>query len=232
MTQSTAPTRPETLASKLNWLRAGVLGANDGVVSVAGLVMGVAGATTDSFPILVAGLAGLIAGALSMAGGEYVSVSSQRDTEQAAIENLKRALASDPLGELEALRLAYVKRGLSPELAAEVAIELSQTDALAAHAEAELGIDAEERTSPWVAAFASAAAFTVGALIPLLAMVIAPPSLRTPLTAIAVLLALGITGAVSAHLSRSPMLRPIARNLIVGSLAMGLTYIAGSLVGG
>lgn len=208
------------------------MGANDGVVSVAGLVMGVAGATTDSFPILVAGLAGLIAGALSMAGGEYVSVSSQRDTEQAAIENLKRALASDPLGELEALRLAYVKRGLSPELAAEVAIELSQTDALAAHAEAELGIDAEERTSPWVAAFASAAAFTVGALIPLLAMVIAPPSLRTPLTAIAVLLALGITGAVSAHLSRSPMLRPIARNLIVGSLAMGLTYIAGSLVGG
>lgn len=232
MPTSTAATRPETLASKLNWLRAGVLGANDGVVSVAGLVMGVAGATSDSFPILVAGIAGLIAGALSMAGGEYVSVSSQRDTEQAAIENLKRELASDPDGELAALRQAYVDRGLSDALAAEVALELTNRDALAAHAEVDLGIDAQERTSPWVAAFASAAAFTVGALIPLLAMVIAPQAVRAVSTVIAVLLALGITGVVSAQLSHSPMLRPVARNLIVGSLAMGLTYLAGSLVGG
>lgn len=219
------------LGKKLNWLRAGVLGANDGIVSTAGLVMGVAGAKTDSMTLLIAGLAGLVAGALSMAGGEYVSVSSQKDTEIAELALERRELAEKPDEELLELASIYQAKGLSTKLAMQVAHELTAHDALAAHAEAELGIDPHERTSPWHAAWASMAAFTVGAIIPLLAMVLSPASVRVYATIVAVLVALVLTGVTSAKLGGGSPVRPMVRNVIVGSLAMGLTYLVGHLVG-
>ena len=231
LTDKEIEARPDALGSKLNWLRAGVLGANDGIVSVAGLVMGVAGATTDNMTILIAGLAGLVAGALSMAGGEYVSVSTQRDTEIAALERQTRALAENPDHELKALAYAYSQKGISRELALQVARELSEKDALAAHAEAELGIDSDEQVSPWLASVASAIAFILGALIPLLTMVLAPAGARIWSTVAAVLIALVLTGFVSARLGGARTLRAVLRNVIIGSLAMGLTHFAGTLVG-
>lgn len=220
-----------SLASKLNWLRAGVLGANDGIVSTAGLVFGVAGATQDSVALFIAGMAGLVAGALSMAGGEYVSVSTQRDTEIAALSAEASAIASDPEGKLRELADFYADRGLSPDLARQVASELTENNALDAHARANLGIDSEEQTSPWHAALASMIAFTVGALIPLLAIVLTPSSVRLPLTITAVLLALTLTGYVSARLGGASPLPAVLRNVVVGSLAMGLTYAVGTVVG-
>ncbi|MGZ4437969.1 MAG: VIT1/CCC1 transporter family protein, partial [Nocardioidaceae bacterium] len=187
------------LASRLNWLRAGVLGANDGIVSTAGLVVGVAGATTDRTAILIAGLAGLVAGALSMAGGEYVSVSTQSDTEQAALDKERWELKHMPKDELEELTRIYVDKGLSRPLAEQVAHELTEHDALAAHAEAELGIDPTERTNPMHAAYSSMISFTVGAMLPLLAILLPPPSFRVWVTVVAVALALGVTGIVSAR---------------------------------
>lgn len=219
------------LASRLNWLRAGVLGANDGIVSTAGIVMGVAGATADSTAILIAGLAGMVAGALSMAGGEYVSVSSQRDTEVAAIGHTRDELASDPDGALDELARQYRDRGVSPETAHRVASELTAHDPLGAHAEIRLGISAHERTSPWQAALASAASFVCGAIIPLLAMTLAPSVVRVPATVLAVLVATAVTGQVSATLSGSPRTGPVVRNVSVGVLAMTLTYVLGHLAG-
>lgn len=225
-----APAQRESgsFASKLNWLRAGVLGANDGIVSIAGLVVGVAGATADSLTLLIAGMAGLVAGALSMAGGEYVSVSTQRDTELAALERERRELADRPAQKLQELADFYSARGISVELARQVAEELTEHDALEAHARANLGIDSGEQTSPWHAAFASMAAFTVGALIPLLAMVLTPPAARIAVTVVAVLIALLLTGYVSSRLGGASPLRPMLRNAIVGLLAMGLTYVVGT----
>lgn len=223
--------RPTTLSAKLNWLRAGVLGANDGIVSTAGLVFGVAGATTDSVAILIAGLAGVVAGALSMAGGEYVSVSSQRDTEIAALTNERRELAADPEGKLQQLADFYAARGMSDHLALEVAKELTDHDALEAHARTNLGIDSGEQTSPWHAAWASMIAFTAGALVPLLAIVLGPVAIRLPLTVAAVLVALLATGFVSARLGGGSPMRPMLRNAVVGTLTMGLTYLVGVLVG-
>ncbi len=219
------------LGRKLNWLRAGVLGANDGIVSTAGLVMGVAGASSNSLALLIAGLAGVVAGALSMAGGEYVSVSSQKDTEIAELDMERRALAERPEEELRELAGIYRAKGISEGLALQVARELTAHDALAAHAEAELGISAHERTSPWQAAWASMAAFTLGALIPLLTMVLSPASVRVPATVGAVLAALMLTGFTSARLGGGSPVRPMLRNVVVGSLAMGLTYAVGHLVG-
>src|SRR3954451_22808698 len=157
----------------LNWLRAAVLGANDGIVSTAGLVMGVAGATTDRTAIFIAGLAGLVAGALSMAAGEYVSVSTQRDTEQALLAKERRELEEEPDEELAELAGLYMDKGLSEDTARQVALELTSHDALAAHAEVELGIDPDALTNPWQAALASMIAFTVGALLPML-MILLP----------------------------------------------------------
>ena len=168
MTDSVAPTHDEPhregLAQRLNWLRAGVLGANDGIVSVAAIVVGVAGATTDTAAILTAGVAGLVGGAISMALGEYVSVSSQRDSERALIAKEKRELHDDPEAELDELTELYRARGLTAETARQVASELTEHDALAAHLSAELNIDADDVVNPWHAAIASAAAFTLGAL--------------------------------------------------------------------
>ncbi|WP_409495243.1 VIT family protein [Amycolatopsis sp. cmx-11-12] len=232
-TVSTAhPHEPhEDLGGKLNWLRAGVLGANDGIVSVAGIVVGVAGATTDSTAIATAGIAGLVAGALSMAGGEYVSVSTQRDTERAQLRLEKRELKEMPEAEERELAEIYESKGLSPELAAEVARELTEKDALQAHAEAELGIDPDNLTSPWQAAWASLVAFTVGALLPLLAIVWTPTSTRVWACASAVVVGLVLTGFLSAKLGDARVGRAIARNVGVGALTMLVTYYVGVLFG-
>lgn len=219
------------LASKLNWLRAGVLGANDGIVSTAALVVGVAAATSDIAPILTAGVAGLVAGAVSMALGEYVSVSSQRDTERASIALEKWELENDPEGELEELAALYAAKGLSAETASIVAKELTAHDALAAHLEVELHISEDELTSPWHAAFASAIAFIVGSVLPLLAVIFAPQSVRIAVIAASAVIALAITGALGAKLGGSAPLRPTARVVIGGVLALVATYAIGKLIG-
>jgi len=218
------------LASRLNWLRAGVLGANDGIVSVAGIVVGMAAATATRSTILTAGIAGLAAGAVSMALGEYVSVSTQRDSELAILEVERRELAEQPEEELAELAAIYEGKGLSPATAWKVAEELTENDAFTAHAEAELGIDPTELTNPRHAAFSSALSFTVGALLPLLAIV-TPAAIRLPLTVIAVLVALAITGAVGARLGQAPVIRATVRVLAGGALAMVVTYVIGHLVG-
>lgn len=216
---------------KLNALRAGVLGANDGIMSTAGLVLGVAGATTDSMVIFISGLAGLVAGALSMAGGEYVSVSTQRDTEKALIAKEKWELESDPRGELEELQGIYQKKGLSKELAQQVAIELMNKDALTAHAQAELNIDLDHYANPWIAAIYSLIAFSLGALLPLLAITLLPHGIRVGGTFLAMLVALACTGAISAKLGGAPQGRAVVRNVFVGGLAMVVTYGIGGAVG-
>lgn len=222
----------EGVGNRLNWLRAAVLGANDGVVSVAGIVMGVAGATSDTHAIFVAGMAGLVAGALSMAAGEYVSVSTQRDTEQALLEKERRELEEDPEEELAELAHIYRDKGLSEGLARKVAEELTERDAFRAHAEAELGIDPDDLTSPWHAAFASMAAFTVGALLPLLVVTLVSGVARVPATVVAVVLALALTGWLSAQAGDAQRLRAVARNVGGGLIAMLVTYGIGGLVGG
>ncbi|QIS24047.1 VIT1/CCC1 transporter family protein [Nocardia terpenica] len=218
------------LASRLNWLRAGVLGANDGIVSVAGIVVGVAAATVDRGTILTAGIAGLAAGAVSMALGEYVSVSTQRDSERAVLEVERRELEEMPEEELAELAAIYEGKGLSPATAWKVAEELTEKDAFTAHAEAELGIDPTELTNPWHAAFSSALSFTLGALLPLLA-ILTPASVRVPVTVIAVLVALALTGAIGARLGEAPVGRATVRVLAGGALAMAITYAVGHLVG-
>ncbi|MDR1807773.1 MAG: VIT family protein [Propionibacteriaceae bacterium] len=226
-----AASQSAALASKLNWLRAGVLGANDGIVSIAGIVMGVAGATAESSALLIAGLAGLVAGALSMAGGEYVSVSTQKDTETAAVAEVRQSLRDDPAGALAGLAESYERKGLEPALAQAVARQLMAHDALDAQTEARLGIDAGERTSPWHAAFASLVAFTVGGVIPLLAMVLSAAPARIWATVAAVEVALVLTGSVSARLGGAAPVKPAVRNVVVGTLTMALTYLVGHLVG-
>jgi VIT1/CCC1 family predicted Fe2+/Mn2+ transporter len=216
---------------KLNWLRAGVLGANDGIVSTAGIVVGVAAATVARVPILTAGIAGLAAGAVSMALGEYVSVSTQRDTERALLVKERRELRDDPVAELDELKRMYQRKGLSESTAQAVAKELTDHDAFAAHAEVELGIDPDELTNPWQAALSSALSFTVGALLPLVAILLPPIALRIPVTVAAVLLALIVTGAVSARLGGAPKQRAVVRNVIGGGLALAITYLIGHLVG-
>lgn len=221
----------EGLASKLNWLRAGVLGANDGIVSTAGLVIGVAAATTETSNILTAGLAGLTAGAISMAAGEYVSVSTQRDSEKALLAKEKRELAEEPEYELAELAQIYEAKGLSKDTARQVAEELTAHDAFAAHAEAELGLNPTELTNPWQAAISSAVSFTLGALLPLLTIVLLPVTSRIPVTFAAVLVALAITGSVSARLGGSNPRRAVLRVVLGGAVAMAVTYGIGQLAG-
>jgi VIT1/CCC1 family predicted Fe2+/Mn2+ transporter len=221
----------DNIASRLNWLRAGVLGANDGIVSVAGIVLGVAAATSNRTTILTAGVAGLAAGAMSMAVGEYVSVSSQRDTERALLDQERRELLEMPDEELSELTDIYVSKGLTADLAADVARQLTAHDALGAHAEAELHINPDELTSPWNAAAASLVAFTMGALLPLVAIALPPRGIRTSVTIVAVVAALATTGWTSAWLGRSPVSRSVLRNVVGGLLAMAITYGIGSLVG-
>lgn len=216
-----------SLGGQLNWLRAGVLGANDGIVSTAGVVAGVAGATSDLTAILTAGVAAAVAGSLSMAGGEYVSVSTQRDTERATIEKERWELANLPEEELSELTHLYQQEGLSDETSAQAARELTAHDALGAHARMELGIDPNELTSPWTAALASFVAFAVGAVLPLLAIALPPESWRIGVAFGATLVGLVLTGWLSARLGSAPWLPAVVRNVGVGILTMAITYGVG-----
>ncbi len=218
-------------AGRLNWLRAGVLGANDGIVSVAGIVLGVAGATASRAPIFTAGLAGLVAGAVSMALGEYVSVSSQRDSESSQIAQERRELAEDPHAEMAELVAIYEAKGLSNQTAVKVAAELTQRDALAAHLDAELNIDPDNLANPVHAAAASALSFTVGALLPMLAILLPPPTWRVPVTFVGVLIALAVAGGVSARIGGSNPRRAVLRVVIGGAVGLALTYGIGHLFG-
>lgn len=215
--------------SKLNWLRAAVLGANDGIVSNAGIVVGVAGATNSLVVILTAGVAGIIAGAISMAAGEYVSVSSSRDMEKALLAKEKFELENFPEKELEELAKIYEHKGLSKNTARHVALELTRHDPLKAHFDAELRIDPENLTNPWHAAFASALSFAVGGLIPILAISLPPSSIRIQSAFISVIIALILTGTWSAKIGGANVARAIFRVVLGGILAMITTYSIGKL---
>jgi VIT1/CCC1 family predicted Fe2+/Mn2+ transporter len=218
------------LNNRLNWLRAGVLGANDGIVSVAGMVMGVAGSTDHRSPILIAGVAALVAGAISMAAGEYVSVSTQRDAEEALLDKERQELKDMPEQELAELQEILESKGLSSVTAKEVARELTERDALQAHAEFELGFDPGDVNSPWNAAFASLISFTVGAILPLITILL-PSPWRFWITALAVLVALAFTGFTSAKLGYARPGRAVVRNMVGGAIAMGITYAIGAALG-
>jgi VIT1/CCC1 family predicted Fe2+/Mn2+ transporter len=217
---------------KLNWLRAGVLGANDGIISVAALVVGVAAATTDTAAILIAGVASVVAGAISMGLGEYVSVSTQRDTEHALIAKETRELAEMPDQELAELTAIYRAKGLSESTAERVAQELTAHDALAAHLEAELHISADDVVNPWHAAGASALSFLVGSVLPMLAILLPPPEWRIATTFVAVVVSLAITGWLSAWIGGAPRGRAITRVVVGGALALAVTWAIGAALGG
>jgi VIT1/CCC1 family predicted Fe2+/Mn2+ transporter len=218
------------LNNRLNWLRAGVLGANDGVVSIAGLVMGVAAASDDRSAILIAGTAALVAGALSMATGEYVSVSTQRDAELALIDAEKRDLERMPSEELDHMTQILVDKGMSPQTAREGAIQISEHDALRTHVELEFGIDMDDVTNAWGAAIASMLAFSAGGILPLLTILLPSPA-RFFVTAVTVTVALAITGWSSANLGGARPWPAVARNVLGGVFAMGITLLVGSLLG-
>lgn len=218
-------------SDRLNWLRAGVLGANDGIVSTAGLLLGVAGATPGFAPLLTAGVAGLAAGALSMGVGEYVSVSAQRDMERAAVRSERAGLRHAPQAELDELVTMLQGKGMSEATAREAAREMTAYDALKAHAELELGLSPGQYTNPWHAALASAIAFSSGALVPLLAILLASARLAVAVTVVAVVLALTATGLIATRLGGTPPLRGTVRNVAGGVLAMGISYAIGHMVG-
>lgn len=221
-----------SLASRLNWLRAGVLGANDGIVSIAGLVIGVAAAApTATGAIFTAGVAGILAGAVSMAAGEYVSVSTQSDTERALVVKEKALLTTDPAAGVARLAAHYRAKGLSAATAGAVARELSEHDAVAAHLEVGLGLSEDEYTNPWHAALSSAIAFTLGSLLPMLAIVLLPVPFKIPLTFAAVVVGLALTGGVSAKLGGAPVRPAVVRVVLGGAVAMAVTWGIGHLIG-
>lgn len=219
------------ISERLNWLRAGVLGANDGIVSVASLVVGVAGATTDTGAILIAGVAGMVGGAVSMALGEYVSVSSQRDSEMALVAKERGELEEIPELELEELTGLLQHRGLAEDTAKRAAVEMTAHDPLKAHLELELGLRLGQYANPWHAALSSALAFTSGSILPLLAILLPPPGLRIPVTFVAVLLTLALTGAISAGVGGSSKMRAATRLVVGGALALLATWAIGTLLG-
>jgi VIT1/CCC1 family predicted Fe2+/Mn2+ transporter len=215
----------------IGWLRAAVLGANDGLISTSSLVVGVAAAATTREPILVAGVAGMVAGALSMAAGEYVSVSSQADTEQSDLERERRELEADPAFERQELADIYVGRGLTPELALQVADQLTGHNALEAHARDELGLSEITRARPVQAALASAAAFAAGALPPVLVVAFLPLARLTIIVGAVTVLLLIVLGALAARLGGAPMARGAIRVTFWGVLAMVATALVGRLFG-
>ncbi|MFN0290981.1 VIT1/CCC1 transporter family protein [Pedobacter helvus] len=216
---------------KSNWLRAAVLGANDGIISISSLAIGIAAASNTREPILLATVAGLVAGALSMSAGEYVSVSSQTDTEKADIQREKAELKAMPEEELQILAQIYERRGLKKETAMQVAVELSEQDALAAHVRDELGINEVSKANPIQAAMASGAAFTVGGLMPLLVVLLAPVKHMEYWLYGATLIFLMVLGATAAKTGGSSIAKAILRITIWGSIAMGLSALVGYLFG-
>ncbi|OKL46926.1 hypothetical protein BSR29_05650 [Boudabousia liubingyangii] len=219
-------------ASKLNWLRAGVLGANDGIVSVAALLLAIIGAQASTSTIITAGIASLVAGAVSMALGEYVSVSAQRDSEKFLIAKEKWELEELPKEEHEELKQIFMSYGMSEATAEQAVSEVESGNPLPVHLRLELGIDGEELTSPWAAAGSSALSFTLGAALPLLAAVLAPTSVQAVVVVAVTLATLGLTGWISAKLSETDPGRAVVRLVIGGALGLALTYGAGVLFGG
>jgi vacuolar iron transporter family protein len=217
--------------AQVGWMRAAVLGANDGLISTSSLVVGVASAQTSEGPVLLAALAGLVAGALSMAAGEYVSVSSQSDTERADLDRERREIANNPDAEHAELTAIYVARGLRRDLAAEVARQLMARDALAAHARDELGMFETTRARPIQAALASAAAFAVGAVLPVILVLLLPLSRLAPVVVAATLALLVLLGALAARLGGAPMLRGALRVAFWGAVAMACTALVGRVFG-
>jgi vacuolar iron transporter family protein len=217
------------IAGRLNWLRAGVLGANDGIVSVAAIAVGVAAATTETAAIVPATVAALVGGAISMALGEYVSVSSQSDSERALIAKEREELRTMPAEELDELAALYRAQGLSEATARQVAEELTARDPLRAHLAAELHIDPDDLVSPWRAAGASALAFTIGGLLPLLTILL-PAAVRIPVTFVVVLAALALTGALGARIGGSPAGRGTLRVVVGGAIALAATFAIGALL--
>jgi VIT1/CCC1 family predicted Fe2+/Mn2+ transporter len=223
--------REKHRTEQIGWLRASVLGANDGIVSTASLLVGVAAANAARGDILIAGIAGLVAGAMSMAAGEYVSVSSQADTEKADLERERRELATDQDFEKSELAAIYVGRGLDPLLARQVAEQLMAHDALSAHARDELGISAASTARPVQAALASAASFAIGAALPLVTVLLLPPSMLVLGMVGISLVLLALLGAFGAYTGRAPMTKPALRVTFWGALAMLLTASVGALIG-
>ncbi len=213
------------------WLRAAVLGVNDGVVSTASLMLGVSAASTSTSAVLTAGIAGLAAGALSMAAGEYISVSSQRDSERADLDIERRSLEANPNEELEELTQIYIGRGLEPAFARKVAEQLHDNDAIAAHARDELGIDHESLANPMQASVASAAAFSFGAVVPILATIIATDAMSSWSIVASAVVMLAVSGAVGAHIGGGHKIRAAARVLLGGGAAMAITALIGHLIG-
>jgi VIT1/CCC1 family predicted Fe2+/Mn2+ transporter len=219
------------LVSRVGWLRAAVLGANDGIISTASLIVGVASAQSAQSDVLLTGVAGLVAGAMSMAAGEYVSVSSQSDTEKADLARERLELATDPVFELEELAQVYMARGVEPGVARDVAKQLMKKDALGAHARDELGISEITTARPVQAALASAATFTIGAAAPLLLVLVAPTAYLVPIVFAGALLFLCVLGAIGAKAGGAGLLRPTLRVAFWGALAMGLTAGIGAVFG-
>ncbi len=218
-------------SGRVGWLRAAVLGSDDAIVSTASLMIGVAASSAPKVAILVAGVAGLVAGAMSMAVGEYVSVSSQRDAEQADIGLEKQELATEPQAELQELAMIYVKRGLEQELAMKVAEQLSAHDRLGAHMRDELGIDQTSLARPLQAAWISAASFASFAIVPIVALLVAPAAWRIPMIAALSLVSLAALGAFGGHLGGAPLGRAALRVTIGGALAMTVTAVIGRILG-
>ena len=219
------------MVHRIGWLRAAVLGANDGLVSTSSLVVGVAAAGTGRTEVLIAALAGLVAGAMSMAAGEYVSVSSQTDAEQADLARERKELAETPDAELEELTRIYEARGLTRDLAEQVAVQLTDRDALGSHARGELGISDTVTAHPIQAALVSALTFAVGAVVPLLVAMLAPPAQIVPFVAIATLLSLAMLGGLGATAGGAGILRGAVRVTFWGALAMAATALVGSIFG-
>lgn len=219
------------LIDRIGWLRAAVLGANDGLISTASLIVGVAAASTSRGQIMTAGIAGLVAGAMSMAAGEYVSVSSQADTEQADLARERRELAEQPDAELRELTAIYVARGVEPDLARKVAEQMTAKDAFAAHARDELGLASHVVAQPVQAAAASAATFAVGALVPLAIAAVTPLSWMVPVVAGGCLLGLAALGAIGARAGGADVWKPTARVVFWGAFAMAATAAIGKLFG-
>jgi VIT1/CCC1 family predicted Fe2+/Mn2+ transporter len=223
--------REKHRGTRSGWLRAAVLGADDGIVSTASIMIGVAAASASQSGVLIAGVAGLVAGAMSMAAGEYVSVSSQRDAEKADVRRESEELAANPETELRELAMIYERRGLDRDLALQVAQQLSAKDVLEAHTRDELGHQEASRARPLQAALVSAASFAAAACLPILALVLASDRLRIPLVGGAALAGLGILGAVGGHLGGAPRMRASIRVLVGGILAMGMTALVGRFFG-
>lgn len=225
------PHRETHLVARIGWLRAAVLGANDGIISTASLVVGVAAAAGAPSDVLVAGVAGLVSGAMSMAAGEYVSVSSQADTERADRVRERRELADEPEKELAELTNIYVERGLDPQLARQVAGQMTAKDAFASHVRDELGLSEQMAARPVQAALTSAATFAIGAVIPLLILWASPAPIISYAVSAGSLLSLAILGIIGARAGGAPVLGPALRVTVWGALAMAATAIIGSLVG-